>query len=684
MKTTFVSLSFGILFGMACMGTAAAPVNDDFAQATLLVGLNVSSSYWEAVDDATMEPGEPAHLGNAPQKSIWWEWQAPLWGDTYFILRGSASTNAVVAIYTGDSLETLTLVAKGANSPVFVPVTGGQTYYIAGAVATNTTGDLGLIEYYASQDTSAHIIPGNLLQEPSWEGTEIFKAHYWHWSGGLSGYVNQSGGVDGVTWPILSAGTTIWQDIPTIPGHSYAVKFACLPFGDVAVSWDTNLLGVFDFSPASSSCWHWGNFTATASNATSRVSFQSQGYGTGADAFSVVDVSAPPVIVTQPISASSVGGGTATFSVGASGPSPLSYQWFFNDSPMAGQTGRQLTLNSLTAGAAGDYQVMITNAFGAVTSTVAALLVDDPGTATILSQPYGDTVPVGGYFNLSVVAAGPPPLAYQWFLNNSAIISATNGNLMFTNIQTTNAGSYTVLVSAQSSTALSLPATLTVSTSGIGGGLIDFRNRNFFSGVTNIDARVFDLDGVTPLDGSNYVAQLYAGPSLDLLRPAGQPTPFQSGVNGGFFVPPIVALANVAAGSNAVLQVCAWDATFGTSYEQVRSTGGKFGKSAILQVVAGGGTRPAQTLLGFKSFSLQAGLPYFQVGTISFVEMESTNTMVWAVHGQPNCLYLIEKSDHLGETVWHPLTVLTNVTGSVMFTDTANATNVWYRARILD
>ena len=462
------------------------------------------------------------------------------------------------------------------------------------------------------------------------------------------------------------------------------MKFACLPIGGVAVSWDTKQLGIFDFSTTGSSCWHWGNFTATASNATSRVSFQSLSYSTGADAFSVVDVSAPPVIVTQPVSASSVGGGTATFSVSATGPSPLSYQWFFNDSPMAGQTGRQLILNSLMAGAAGNYQVVITNAFGAVTSTVAALLVDDPGTATILSQPYGDTVPVGGYFNLSVVAAGPPPLAYQWFMNNSAIIGATNGNLMFTNIQTTNAGSYTVLVSAQFSTALSLPATLSVSTSGIGGGVIDFRNRNFFSGITNIDARVFDLDGVTPLNGSNYVAQLYAGPSLDLLRPAGQPTPFQSGVNAGFFVPQTVTLANVAPGSNAVLQVCAWDATFGTSYEQVRSTGGEFGKSAILQVVAGGGTLPPQTLLGFQSFSLQAGLPYFQVGTISFLGMGSTNTMVWAVHGQPNCLYLIEKSDHLGGTVWQPLTVLTNVTGTVTFTDTANGTNVWYRARILD
>jgi hypothetical protein len=681
MKTTFVPLFFGIFFGMACM--AAAPVNDNFAQATVLRGYNVGT-YSETIDDATMEPGEPPNLGNIPQKSVWWEWQAPLWGDTYFILRGSASTNAVVAIYTGDSLDTLTLVAKGANSPVFVPVTGGQTYYIAGAVTTNTTGSLYLIEYYASKDRSAHIIPGNLLQEPSWEGTEIFNAQYWHWSGSFSGYVNEAGGVDGTTWPILSVGTTIWQDIPTIPGHSYAVKFACRRSGGVAVLWDTNQLGVF---PAEyNGYWVWNSFTTTASNTTSRVSFQCLASTTDADAFSVVDVSAPPVIVTQPISASSVGGGTATFSVGATGPSPLSYQWFFNNSPMAEQNGRQLTLNFLTAGAAGNYQVVITNAFGAVTSTVAVLLVDDPGTATILSQPYGDTVPVGGYFNFSVVAAGPPPLTYQWFLNDSAIIGATNGNLMFTNIQMTNAGPYKVRVSAQSSAVWSLPAILTVSTSGVGGGVIDFRNQNFFSGVTNIDARIVDLDGSTPLNGSNYVAQLYAGPSLDLLRPAGQPTPFQSGVNAGFFVPQTVTLANVATGSNAILQVCAWDATFGTSYEQVRATGGRFGKSNILQVSAGGGAMPPQTLQGLQSFSLQAGLPYFQVGTITFVESQDPNIIVWALHGQAGSIYLIEKSKRSEETVWHPYTILTNVTGTVNFNDTVDsgAANVWYRARILD
>ena len=139
-------------------------------------------------------------------------------------------------------------------------------------------------------------------------------------------------------------------------------------------------------------------------------------------------------------------------------------------------------------------------------------------------------------------------------------------------------------------------------------------------------------------------------------------------------------------GSNAVLQVCAWDAAYGASYEQARATGGRTGKSAFLQVFAGGGLLPPQSLQGLQSFSLQAGLPYFEVGTISLVERQPPNKLVWALQGQPGSLYLIEKSERSSETVWHPFLVITNVTGTVTFTDTADsgATNVWYRARILD
>jgi hypothetical protein len=312
------------------------------------------------------------------------------------------------------------------------------------------------------------------------------------------------------------------------------------------------------------------------------------------------------------------------------------------------------------------------------------LLVDAPTSATILSQPYGGVVPVGGYFNFSVVAAGTLPLSYQWFFESNAIAGATNRNLALNNVRTNDGGAYTVRVQTLSSTVWSLPAVLTVTTSDIGGGTIDFRNK--FGGVVTNGAPVFDLDGVTPLNGSNYVAQLYAGPSLALLRPAGQPTPFQSGFNAGYFYSQIITLANVPPGGNAVVQVRAWDVAFGTSYEEVRALGGRVGKSQVLQVAAGGNALPAAPLTGLQSFSLQAGLPYFQVGTISFVERQPHNLIIWALHGQPGYLYSIEKLDRRNSTIWQPYTIVTNVTGTVNFSDSANSGSavVFYRGRILD
>lgn len=668
--------------------------NDNFTNALDVRG-NVVGFPSETIDAATMELGEPAHMGGIPQKSIWWRWQAPVWGNYYVFPVGSLVTNFVLAAYTGDSVEALTLVGKSTNYTLQFPAVAGRNYYIVAAAPTNAIGDIVLHSEYNNQNTSAHIIPGNLLQEPSWEGTGVLAAQYWKWSGSLGGYINENGGADGTTWPTLSTGTAIWQDFPTIPGHSYAIKFAYLIGGSlsngggdaqVSVGWDDRQLGTSTIPASETGFWHWDNYTVVASNTTSRITFTNVGRDLEMDAFSVVDASAPPAIITQPSSISSITGGSAAFIVGTTGTSPLSYQWFFNHSPLSGGTNNVLLMNSLTTYQAGDYQVVITNVFGAVTSTVASLLVDEPLNATILSQPYGDAIPAGGYFNFSVVAAGDPPLTYQWFQDGQPVDGATNNSLMLTNVQSADAGAYTVQVENPSSTAWSLPALLTVSETNQGGGLILFKNHGFLVDYKTNNAPVFDLDGITPLSGSQFVAQLYAGPTLDALRPACQPTPFQSGPNAGYFVPHTITLASVMPGSNAVLQVCAWDANYGTSYEQARALGGRVGKSGVFQVLAGGGTLPPQPLQGLQSFNLQAGLPFFEVGTISFVEKEPQNTIVWALHGQPGSIYLIEKSKRSEGAVWHPFVVLTNVTGTVNFSDTADssAATVLYRARILD
>ena len=64
------------------------------------------------------------------------------------------------------------------------------------------------------------------------------------------------------------------------------------------------------------------------------------------------------------------------------------------------------------------------------------------------------------FFDVS--AAGSPPLNYQWSLNGTNIINATNSLLNLTNVQTAAAGNYTVEISSPYGTTNSAGAVLTV------------------------------------------------------------------------------------------------------------------------------------------------------------------------------------------------------------------------------
>jgi hypothetical protein len=69
-------------------------------------------------------------------------------------------------------------------------------------------------------------------------------------------------------------------------------------------------------------------------------------------------------------------GGSATFSVGATGGSTLSYQWNFNGSPISGATGSSYTVSNVQASDAGTYTVTITDADGSTTSAAASLTIN--------------------------------------------------------------------------------------------------------------------------------------------------------------------------------------------------------------------------------------------------------------------------------------------------------------------
>ncbi len=93
-----------------------------------------------------------------------------------------------------------------------------------------------------------------------------------------------------------------------------------------------------------------------------------------------------PHIITQPASQKWVTNGSANFSVKAGGPTPLSYQWFFDGSVLAGATGSGYRVQPEQLTNAGTYTVVVSNANSVVTSSAALLSISAP-TLTIKAPP---------------------------------------------------------------------------------------------------------------------------------------------------------------------------------------------------------------------------------------------------------------------------------------------------------
>ena len=107
------------------------PNGDDFNTAQPIEGgLSLNDTL-----AATAEPGEPLHAGVPGGKSVWWRWQATASAQVTIDTLGS-DFDTVLAVYTGDSLETLNSVAfnddtAGLLSEVSFNATPGTTYFVA-------------------------------------------------------------------------------------------------------------------------------------------------------------------------------------------------------------------------------------------------------------------------------------------------------------------------------------------------------------------------------------------------------------------------------------------------------------------------------------------------------------------------------------------------------------------------
>ena len=161
-------------------------------------------------------------------------------------------------------------------------------------------------------------------------------------------------------------------------------------------------------------------------------------------------------ILSQPADTNVLAGSNATFSVTAGGAAPLFYQWFFNGAALSGQTNTSVLITNAQPSNQGNFQVVVTNAFNAVTSRVAVLTVNQATNSppVITAEPALQlTVLVGSNATFSVTATGNAPLFYQWVFqpigstNAGNLPNATNATLTISNAQTTNQGQYQVGVS---------------------------------------------------------------------------------------------------------------------------------------------------------------------------------------------------------------------------------------------
>jgi hypothetical protein len=173
-----------------------------------------------------------------------------------------------------------------------------------------------------------------------------------------------------------------------------------------------------------------------------------------------MQVGPTPNFVVQPTNQAVVDGATATFSVVVSGAAPLAYQWLFNNAIISGATNSSFSVTNAQSADAGNYSAIVTNSYGSVTSTVAALTVTN---ISILMQPASQTVLAGESATFTVKAVGPAPLSYQWLFNNADISGATNSSYTVTNALSADASDYSVIVTNAYGTIISQVAALTVS-----------------------------------------------------------------------------------------------------------------------------------------------------------------------------------------------------------------------------
>ncbi len=167
-----------------------------------------------------------------------------------------------------------------------------------------------------------------------------------------------------------------------------------------------------------------------------------------------------PVITTNPLSQTNSIGALVSFTVEATGDTPLIYRWFFNNALISTYTNGIISFPISSTFDSGIYFATVSNRLGMATSAPATLTVLGPPAFT--TNPASQTIYVGQSVTFTSTVLSAVPVTYTWLFNGAVIANATNSYFAITNTVTNSAGFYSVQANNQYGTTTSRSAQLVV------------------------------------------------------------------------------------------------------------------------------------------------------------------------------------------------------------------------------
>jgi hypothetical protein len=388
---------------------------------------------------------------------------------------GGATTNPLI-------LNNLQLTNAGSYSVVVSNALGSVTSSVATLTVFSDVNPSFTLNPALASGNTQQIAPGNSTAIPGWivDTTPPDGVN----AGGLGAFVPNNGSpqlelTDGVG---ETTGGGIHQTIATVPGTIYTVSLdlATTPNGSGVAPPGNFAFGSVNTPLAqatASTTFTLITFTVMATSSSTLVDI------TGCPNSSVQQLiinnveiyptpgntGVPASIASQPSPAISTNAlaGSVTLSATGGGTFPLSYQWQFDGTNIAGATAGSLTLTNIQTTNAGRYSIIITNQFGSATSAVAYVIVP-VGPPVILNNP-NLTSYAGGVLTLTPIISGLPPFSYeQWYYQSntlsaeSALAGDTNATVTISPTTTNSAGLYSLAVSNTSGAITGLVANLTI------------------------------------------------------------------------------------------------------------------------------------------------------------------------------------------------------------------------------